>query len=120
MAPIVGATRVDMTSRPNKQSKNNLENFYIMHSPIRNSNLSFEDIRCANTIVKFRGCPLGIRKPDEINQVNAETKNFFAVATNFLDTCLASDPYLLENYEILFKKVPIKKEFIIIMMVDQM
>ena len=108
-APIIGASRVDMAIRPNKQSNNNLENFYIMHSPIRNSNLSIEDIRCANTIVKIRGCPLGIRKSDEINQVNAETINFFAIVTNFLTTCLASDKYLLENFEILFKKVLIKK-----------
>jgi hypothetical protein len=109
VSPIIGTTRVDLPKRQYKKSFNNFENFYISHSPIKNSNLSYEEVRCAQNIAKLRGCPIGVRKPEEMHQVNAELINFYINSINYVNSCVATDIYLLNNYEILFKRQLIKE-----------
>ena len=102
-----------MPIRTRTVSTNREENFYIIYSPIRNQNLSFDEIKYADNIIKIRGCPLGIRNPEEINQVNSEFMNFYIIIIDYINTCLQSDEYLQKNYEVLIKRVLIKKEYMI-------
>ena len=78
-----------MDIRQNSTRQKPTENHYIFYSAIRNDDLTSEDFRYADNIVKLRGCPITIRGYLELNQVNAEANNFYIVACDYLNNCFS-------------------------------